>query len=87
MPFEPYGTNAGLAEVLRTRRNDQAAISSLEQSKLDGRWVNRAVPASPSDIRQGDALGDKLNDGTYMYELILVSGVLIWNQQTLNVTW
>ncbi len=93
MPFNQLGFNATLMDFARERANDAATVAALETGKRQGRQRNfgaavRAVPSSHSDVIQGDAVGDFLNDGTHEYELKLMNdGTLKWNKHTLNVSW
>lgn len=93
MPFIPLGYTSQLGDVIKARGNDVATINNLEQNKVNGRdrtagAYARAVPSSHSDLQQGDAVGDFLNDGTHEYRLLLMSdGSKKWNKHTLNVSW
>jgi len=93
MPFNNYGASVNLQQIADERHRDASTVSQLEQGKLDGRRRNegantRATPSSNADIIAGDAEGDMLNDGTYRYELINVTGVgLRWHRTALAVSW
>jgi len=91
MPFAGYGQNYEIKDMIAARRGDVATIATIEQGKADGRYRNgfRAIPTAHDDIIQGDAVGDKVNDGTTEYELkpLGTTGVLAWHVTTLSVAW
>ena len=93
MPFNQFGHSATLTDVLRERLADISTVNQIETGKLQGRIRNsganaRATPSSNSDVVQGDFEGDTLNDGTYIYTLVNVTGVgLRWHRATLSIAW
>ncbi len=93
MPFNKYGSSVTLEVIASERLRDAEAVVQLERNKLKGRIRNeggtaRATPSGNSDVIAGDAEGDTLNDGTYKYELINVTGVgLRWHRVTMLIAW
>ena len=89
MPFDNYGQNTTLQDIITLRRRDKSTISSLEIGKRQGRDVTgiRATPSSASDVIQGDALGDFVNTSTHEYELIQISGSLLWAKRNQDTVW
>lgn len=89
MPFDNYGQNTTLQDIITLRRRDKSTISSLEIGKRQGRDVTgiRATPSSASDVIQGDALGDFVHTSTHEYELIQISGSLLWAKRNQDTVW
>jgi hypothetical protein len=95
MPFKTYPAlsvmtdKQAIREVFNGRTNDVIAIEQLEKGKYQGRYQTgqRAVPTSNSDVTTSDFVGDVLNDATYRYELLDISGTNKWNRTTLDVAW
>ena len=93
MPFNQYGVDGSLQTVLNERLRDISTIEQLERNKLAGRRRNggannRTAPSSATDVIQGDAEGDIVNDGTYIYELINVTGTgLRLHRVSLAISW
>jgi hypothetical protein len=95
MPFKNYpdlsalGDKQSVREIFNARRDDQIVIEQLEKGKYQGRYRTgqRAVPTSNSDVAVTDFVGDVLNDATYRYELLDISGTSKWNRTALNVAW
>lgn len=89
MPFNLFGTDADLQTIVRERRKDAATVKMLEDGKLPGRIRTglRAVPSGNADVIAGDALGDVVTNGTYVYTLISVSGALKWDRRAHSVGW
>jgi hypothetical protein len=77
-------------ELVRSRAEDVREIADMQAGKLPGRWrYDRAFPSAASDVVAGDALGDKMTDGTYLVELLDedMSGSLLWHRTALSVGW
>lgn len=89
MPFNLFSKNTTLADVIAQRRYDANAIDDLEKQKCPGRERTglRAVPTGHADLLPGDAWGDEITDATYVYRLIRVSGVLVWDRRAHSVAW
>jgi hypothetical protein len=90
MPFNRFGYDATLEDVVRERLNDTIAIDQLERGKLQGRYrTDRAVPSAFDDLQQGDAIGDRVFNALYEYELIRhpTAGV-VWRRSDIgSVSW
>lgn len=95
MPFKNYPAlsimtdKQAIREVFNGRTNDVIAIEQLEKGKYQGRYRTgqRAIPTSNGDVITSDFVGDVLNDATYRYELLDISGTNKWNRTTLDVAW
>lgn len=89
MPFNGFGSRTDLQTITKERKNDCAVITALETGKLPGRLnpPGRAVPSSHSNVISGDAQGDVITDGTYIYTLISISGSLVWDRRAYSVGW
>lgn len=77
-------------DLLRSRAEDVREIAGIQENKLQGRWrYDRAFPSSAADVISGDALGDRMTNGTYLVELVDedMSGSLKWHRTTLSVGW
>lgn len=61
----------------------------VQDGRLRGRLRTgvRAVPASATDVATTDMEGDVLNDSTYFYRLVNISGTLKWHRVVLSVAW
>ena len=83
------GVERTVDEMVNLRSEDMRNHRQLLQSKLDGRERTgiRVVPSSATDVIVGDNVGDKLQDGTYCYQLINDSGTLKWDRRSLNTSW
>lgn len=76
-----------LREITRLReQEDIPDYINLDQRFLAGRASNR-VPSSSTDVLATDSLGDVVNDATYEYKLVNISGVYKWDRRTLNTSW
>ncbi|MEE8208533.1 MAG: hypothetical protein V3T88_06240 [Nitrosomonadaceae bacterium] len=76
-----------LQEIVRLREaEDISDFNNLEQRFLAGRKANR-VPSSNSDVIAGDNIGDVVNDATFQYKLLDISGVLKWDRRALDTAW
>jgi hypothetical protein len=95
MPLRDYpklsivGHVEALRQLINLRPGDQSAFRTLEATKLNGRNRTgvRAVPTSATDTTNTDIEGDFVNDGSYTYLLINVSGTPKWNRVAANVSW
>lgn len=78
-------------EVTRLReQEDISDFTNLEQRFVRGRGLfeQRLAPSSSSDVLATDELGDIVNDNTYEYKLLNISGVgLRWDRRLLSVSW
>lgn len=59
---------------------------NLSQVYFLGRLTFR-IPSAFNNVIAGDRQGDTTNDGTYLYQLLNIAGVLKWNRTSLNVSW
>lgn len=76
-----------LKEIVRLReQEDVPDYVNLDQRFLAGRATNR-VPSSATDVLATDNLGDVVNDATYEYKLVNISGTYKWDRRTLSVGW
>ncbi len=89
MPFNRFSSTASTEDIRRERQRDSMVIENLEQGKLQGRFRNeRGAPSSATDIVSGDAVGDIVASGSYIYTLIDVFGTgLRWHRQSLAIGW
>jgi hypothetical protein len=86
-PSIGIGETEALAQIIDTRRDDQSRLRALQALMLRDRTGQRVVPTSNSDVTIDDKVGDYLNDATYKYELVTVSGARKWHRTTLSVGW
>ncbi len=73
-------------EMVRLREQDVDDFTNLSQVFLGGRTGVR-VPSSPSDVLATDNVGDVVNDDTYEYKLVQITGGALWDRRTLDVAW
>lgn len=81
---------SALQEIIRLREvEDISAFTNLQQRFVLGRglFTQRAAPSSNSDVLATDNLGDIVNDATYEYKLLDISGTQKWDRRTLDVSW
>jgi len=80
-----------LVEIVRIREDEDISdFNNLDQRFVLGRGLfeTRAAPSSPSDVLATDELGDIVNDATFEYKLLNISGTgLRWDRRALNVSW
>lgn len=79
-----------LQEIARLREvEDISDFRNLKQQFVSGRgrFTQRAAPSSASDVAATDSLGDIVNDATYEYKLLNISGTLLWDRRTLDTSW
>jgi len=78
-----------LREVIRIRNDDVDDWANLTQQFVQGRgrFTTRAAPANATDVDATDQEGDIVNDATYEYKLLNISGSLKWDRRTLSVGW
>ena len=80
-----------LQEMARIRQDEDISdFSNLDNRFVKGRGLfeTRAAPSTPSDVLATDELGDIVNDNTYEYKLLNISGSgLLWDRRTLDVGW
>lgn len=76
-----------LSIISRERKNDVRAWNNLKNQFLSGRRNGR-IPATATDVQEGDKLDDVVNDGAVKYTLVDVGGgVLKWDRRSLDVEW
>lgn len=79
-----------LAEIIRLRETEDISdFTNLPQRFVSGRglFTTRTAPSSNSDVIATDNEGDIVNDATFEYKLLSISGTLTWDRRTLDVTW
>lgn len=80
-----------LQEIARIREvEDVSDFLNLNQRFVAGRGLfeTRAAPSSPSNVLATDEEGDIVNDNTYEYKLLNISGTgLRWDRRALAVGW
>lgn len=79
-----------LQEIQRLRETEDVPsfLNLPERFVLGrGRFRTRAAPSSPSDVLATDQEGDIVNDDTYEYKLLTVSGNLRWDRRLLDTSW
>lgn len=79
-----------LAEIVRLREQEDISDFTNLNNRLvrgRGRFQERAAPTSNSDVVATDQEGDIVNDATYEYKLLNISGTLKWDRRTLDVAW
>jgi len=78
-----------LREIIRLRNADVSDWTNLGQQYVigRGRFTSRAAPANATDVEDTDQEGDYVNDATYEYKLLNISGTLKWDRRTLSVGW
>ena len=81
---------SALQEIARLRETeDLADFLNLNNRFVLGRglFTARSAPSSNSDVLATDNEGDIVNDATYEYKLLDISGTLLWDRRTLDVAW
>ena len=79
-----------LQEIQRLREDEDISdFLNLNQRFVAGRgrFQTRAAPSSPTDVLATDQEGDIVNDATYEYKLLDISGTLRWDRRTLDTAW
>jgi len=79
-----------LSEIVRLREyEDISDFINLTQRFVRGRgrFQERAAPSSTTDVLATDEEGDIVNDATYEYKLLNISGTLKWDRRTLDTSW
>ena len=79
-----------LQEISRLRESeDISEFDNLVNRFVLGRglFTGRAAPSSNSDVLATDNEGDIVNDATFEYKLLDISGTLTWDRRTLDVSW
>jgi len=77
-----------IEEVTRLRQTEDVAdFTNLPNVFVRGRLVERAIPASSTDVVSTDVLGDWLYSTTFLYILINDSGTPKWARINANVSW
>ncbi len=68
------------------KQEDLKDFANLTQVFVMGRSTRR-IPSSSVDVIAGDRVGDTVNDDTYLYQLLNITGVPLWNRITLDISW
>ncbi len=79
-----------LQEMVRLREDEDISdFTNLPNRFVSGRglFLTRAAPSSPTDVLSTDVEGDIVNDATYEYKLLTISGTLTWIRTLLDTTW
>ncbi len=79
-----------LQEIQRIREDeDISEFLNLNQRFVFGRglFTTRVAPSSNSDVLATDNLGDIVNDATFEYKLLDISGTLKWDRRSLDTAW
>lgn len=78
-----------IRDVIRIRQDDVNDWNNLPQQFVQGRgrFTSRAAPANATDVLATDQEGDIVNDATYEYKLLDISGTLLWDRRTLDTGW
>lgn len=79
-----------LQEIVRIRdEEDISDFSNLPNRFVlgRGRFTSRSAPANATDVAATDEEGDIVNDATYEYKLLNISGTLKWDRRTLDTSW
>jgi len=79
-----------LQEIRRLReQEDISDFTNLNNRFVlgRGRFTSRVAPSSNSDVLATDTEGDIVNDATFEYKLLDISGTLKWDRRTLDVSW
>ena len=79
-----------LQEIARLRESEDIGdFDNLTQRFTLGRslFTGRAAPSSNSDVLATDNEGDIVNDATFEYKLLDISGVLKWDRRALDTSW
>ena len=79
-----------LQEIVRIRETEDISdFQNLNNRFVMGRGLFKArvAPSSATNVLSGDAEGDIVNDATYEYKLLNISGTLKWDRRTLSVGW
>lgn len=92
MPFRDYPalnamkTETAIQQVFDSRKSDQIVIEQLERGKFQGRYRTgqRAVPTSSTDVTVQDFVGDMINDGSFLYILLDISGSIEWRRLSIS---
>ncbi len=79
-----------LQEIVRLRETEDISdFQNLNNRFVTGRGLfrSRAAPSTPTNVLATDSEGDIVNDATYEYKLLNISGVLKWDRRALSVGW
>ena len=79
-----------LQEIARLRETEDISdFSNLPQRFVSGRglFTTRSAPSSPTDVLATDQEGDIVNDATFEYKLLNISGTLRWDRRSLDTSW
>lgn len=81
-----------LVEIVRLRETeDLSDFENLTQRFVLGRgiYTRRAAgpPSSSNDVLSTDNEGDIVNDATFEYKLLDISGTLLWDRRLLDTGW
>ena len=79
-----------LQEMARLRETEDISdFLNLEQRFVRGRgrFETRAAPSDPDSVLATDELGDYVNDASFEYKLLNISGTLKWDRRSLDTGW
>ena len=79
-----------LQEIIRIREaEDISDFQNLNNRFVlgRGRLTSRIAPTSATNVLATDSEGDIVNDATYEYKLLNISGTLRWDRRTLSTAW
>jgi hypothetical protein len=78
--FNLFGSNATIADVIRERKNDIAAVNFLKEFKRSGRDRTgiRAEPSADDDVQSGDKEGDEVLTSSHIYQFRRLNNALQW---------
>lgn len=79
-----------LQEIIRIRETEDISnFQNLNNRFVLGRGLllSRAAPSSPTNVLATDSEGDIVNDATYEYKLLNISGTLRWDRRLLSTAW
>jgi hypothetical protein len=81
---------SNLQEISRLReQEDISDFQNLNNTFVvgRGRFTTRAAPSNAADVDSTDNEGDIVNDATYEYKLLNISGTLKWDRRALSTSW
>lgn len=79
-----------LREIARLREDEDIGdFTNLNERFVFGRglFTSRAAPSSNSDVLSTDNEGDVVNDASFEYKLLNISGTLLWDRRALDTSW
>ena len=79
-----------MQEIARLRETEDISdFNNLDNRFVAGRglFTQRVAPSSATDVLATDNEGDIVNDATYEYKLLSISGNLRWDRRLLDTSW